>query len=230
MDDYYTIQPEGGLCNKLRVLLYHYNISVKLNKKFIVIWKNDRYCNGLFLDYFQNLDNTIFIKNNDDNYNIEYKGCSADIKLCNYNLLNLKIEIIEKINFIKNKYNKYISLHIRRTDHIELAKKKNLYVDDDIFIDFINQNLDYDIYIATDNRETQDKFYNLYKNRIKYIKFIDNIEEINKRPNKDNSDKTRHTDLLDSIIDLYICVNSDKFMGTKYSSFSDTINQMRINK
>ena len=59
---------------------------------------------------------------------------------------------------------------------------------------------------------------------------MDTVDEINKRPKKDNSDKTRHTSLLDSIIDLYMCVNSEKFMGTKYSSFSETINQMRLIK
>ena len=227
MDNLYVIIPQGGLCNKLRVLLYHYDISKKLNKKFIVVWNKDRYCNGLFLDYYQQLENTIFIKKNENNYDIKYKGCSADIKLCNYNLLKLKPTIQEKINIIRNKYDKYISVHIRRTDHVILAKKKNLYIDDDYFINFLNQNSDYDIYLATDNRETQDKFYKLYKNKIKYIIFINKKNEINKRPKKDNSDKTRHTSLLDSIIDLYMCVNSEKFMGTKYSSFSETINKMR---
>ena len=230
MNNYYAIIPEGGLCNKIRVLLCHYDIANKLNKKFIVIWNNDRYCDGLFLDYYQPLENTTFIKNNNKDYTITYKGCSADIKKCNYNLLNLKPNIKQNINNILNKYNKFISIHIRRTDHVELAKKKNLYTDDDFFIKFINENSDYDIYLATDNRETQDKFYNLYKNKIKYIKFIDTMDEINKRPKKDNSDKTRHTSLLDSIIDLYMCVNSEKFMGTKYSSFSETINQMRLIK
>ena len=230
MDNFYVIYPEGGLCNKLRVLLYHYNKAKSLNKKFIVIWNSDRYCNGLFLDYYQALENTIFIKKNEDNYDINYKGCSADIKLCNYNLLKLKPSIQEKINIIKKKYNKYISVHIRRTDHVELSKKKNMYTDDNFFIQFINENSEYDIYLATDNRETQDKFCNLYKNKIKYIKLIDTMDEINKRPKKDNSDKTRHTSLLDSIIDLYMCVNSEKFIGTKYSSFSETINQMRLIK
>ena len=62
MNNYYAIIPEGGLCNKIRVLLSHYDIAMKLNKKFIVIWNNDRYCNGLFLDYYQPLENTTFIK------------------------------------------------------------------------------------------------------------------------------------------------------------------------
>ena len=38
--------------------------------------------------------------------------------------------------------------------------------------------------------------------------------------------KTR-TKLIDSIIDLYMCVNASEFLGTAWSSFSELIEQLR---
>ena len=38
----------------------------------------------------------------------------------------------------------------------------------------------------------------------------------------------RKTSLKDAIIDMYMCVYSNDFMGSDYSSFSDIINRLRI--
>jgi hypothetical protein len=133
-----------------------------------------------------------------------------------YQDLKLLPHMEQKINGIKSILGKYVSVHIRRTDHIELAKSQNLYTEEQKYIDFLNENKEYNIYIATDNLETQSYFYNLFKERIKSIKFI-------------NSDKIklRQTSLEEAIIDLYICVYSHKFMGTPYSSYTDTILSIR---
>ena len=55
----------------------------------------------------------------------------------------------------------YISAHIRRTDHINLAKKHNCYTDDDEFINFLDKS-NKNIYIATDNETTYNKFKQKY--------------------------------------------------------------------
>ena len=39
----------------------------------------------------------------------------------------------------------------------------------------------------------------------------------------------RKTSLRDAILDIYMCVSSEKFMGSGYSSFSDFIECLRIN-
>ena len=126
---------------------------------------------------------------------------------------------IEKIIFDKLKIlNKnYISVHIRRTDHIGVAKSNNRYTNDDEFINFLDKSDNRkNIYIATDNEITYNKFKKKYPKRIKFDYHTT------------NNNAMRKTSLKDAIIDMYMCVYSNDFMGSDYSSFSDIINRLRI--
>ena len=77
-----------------------------------------------------------------------------------------------------------------------------------IFFKFIDsQPKNIYIYLATDNRKTQDKFIKKYGNRIKINKMI--IQ----------NDKVRQTNLEDAIIDLFVCSRAKKFKGSGWSSF-----------
>jgi len=70
------------------------------------------------------------------------------------------------IKIIKDLNNKYVSIHIRRTDltnHLKHINKLHLYTKDNDFITFLNKNTEYNIYLATDNTETQNKFLKLYQ-------------------------------------------------------------------
>jgi hypothetical protein len=81
------------------------------------------------------------------------------------------------------------------------------------FIDQYNSNIK--IYIATDNKETQDIFIKKYNNRI-IIKKI--------KP----SEKLRQTSVQDAVVDIYMCAGATYFMGSYGSSFTDLINNLRI--
>jgi len=124
-------------------------------------------------------------------------------------LLKARINILE---------NNYISVHIRRTDHISLANLKNTYSNDNHFINFIDKFTDKNIYIATDNKNTYDLFKTKYSKLVK----LDYHQTI--------SNSYRHTALKDAIIDIYMCAFSSNFMGSGYSSFSDFINVIRENE
>ena len=71
------------------------------------------------------------------------------------------------------------------------------------------------IYIATDNKDTQDIFINKYKDRIIIKKIVP-------------SNELRQTSLQDAVVDIYICAGANYFLGSNGSSFSDLINNLRI--
>jgi hypothetical protein len=211
------IQPVGGLCNYLRVIFSYYEYAKSVNSQLTVLWEKTNSCNGHFLDYFEPISNIIFISKKPENSSIYYKGCSVCPNFKpNYTELKLlpfmKEKIINKLKIIGTNY---ISAHIRRTDHISLAMKNNKFTSDKEFEDFIENNNNFNVYIATDNIDTYNKFKKKYNNRIK-------LDFHNTLPNN-----LRHTTLEDAILDIYLCVYSTHFMGSGWSSFSDFINQLR---
>ena len=213
----YVIKPNGGLCNYLRVVFSYYIKARKLNQELVVIWKITSECNGFFLDYFMPIKNITFKKENNDKLKINYCGCYANKNYkINYSMLELLPElkniILSKMDILNNNYN---AIHVRRTDHTNLAKKKNKYTSNEMFFEFIDKNKDNKcIYIATDNQKTYNEFKDIYKDNIK----INYHNEIN---------GLRKTSLKDAIIDLYMCVYANNFMGSGYSSFSGLINTIR---
>lgn len=211
------IQPTGGLSNRLRVI-FSYKRILNENEKLEILWKIDDNCNGHFLDYFEPINNVVFV--NEVNEEINYKGCSSKEGVeFNYNDLILNKEMKRELDDRLSKLgNEYISTHIRRTDHIELSKSNNRFTTDDEFIDFFNKELNSKIFIATDNRETQQKFLELFKDRVVIFNEIKDVNTL------------RKTSLREAILDIYTCINSSKFKGSGYSSFSDLINKIRNEK
>lgn len=180
--------------------------------------ENNKILSRFFLDYFKPIENIIFLKNNNDNLDLNYRGCLLHSDFNPYEkFIYYDLELLDhlklKLNNIILNLNPYIAIHVRRTDHCGYDNK---YTTDDEFINFINDNNDYKLYIATDNRDTQKKFYNLFNKRIKIINWI-----------KKNNSQFRKTTLEQTILDIYICINSNYFKGSYYSSFSDFIIQMR---
>ncbi len=214
-----TIQPTGGLCNYLRVIFSYYEYTRKNNLELNVIWIKSNACPGYFLDYFEPIPYVSFKTDIDKYDEIDYKGCSVMKNFKpKYDELKLKPRIqkiiFEKLNILNQNY---ISVHIRRTDHIENAKKNNCYTDDEEFINFLDKSdNNKNIYIATDNEQTYYKFKKKYQERIKF------------EYHAINDTGLRQTSLKDAIIDIYMCVYSDNFMGSGWSSFSDLIKSLRM--
>lgn len=131
-----------------------------------------------------------------------------------YSKLKLLPHIENKIkNNINLLENNYIAVHIRRTDNLESIKKSP----DSVFIKIIEENKSCNLYLATDNLETQQNFIKKYSNKIKVINLI-----------KGKINPIRNTNLESAIIDLYMCIYSSKFLGSYYSSFTDFINLQKI--
>ena len=216
-----TIQPKYGLCNYLRVIFSYYEYAISINSELNVLWKKTNHCPGYFLDYFEPIPQVYFHELK-KNLKIDYTGYQwhpdfSPYKINIYDKLKLKPELEKIISDKLDILNKnYISVHIRRTDHVEHAKKNNCYTNDEAFINFIDkQDSNKNIYISTDNETTYNKFKQKYHNRIKF------------NYHKTNDDAYRKTSLQDAIIDIYMCVHSVDFMGSGWSSFSDLIKHLR---
>jgi len=212
------IQPNGGLCNRLRFICSYLKELMETKKyentNIYIVWVVNEACNGKLEDYIQPLQNVYFIKKK-ENLNIDIFSSSIVKSQINKNFLQniplkLNDSIYKKIKFIINKLeNNYISLHIRKTDlEYYMIKNRNQKIMYNDFIKYIKENKGKKVYLATDNEETQKKFKKKFKNRVYVFKDIE------------SSTKLRQTNLEHTIIDLFICGLSNKFMGTKKSSFS----------
>ncbi len=215
-----VIKTHGGLCNRLRCVFSFYQLSLELKKKLYVIWTPQYDCPGFFLDYFYPIDNIEFVKKNVRKYKITNKEdwCEkySPYKMFVYEKLKPLLHIQKIIDRnIKLLNNDYVAVHIRRTDHVRYNKKRRRYTTDEDFISFIEQNQNKNLYIATDNFNTQKQFYDRYKKNIKVLNFIS--------PNG----QYRQTSLKIAIIDLYLCIHATIFKGSGYSSYSSLIFQFR---
>ena len=80
------------------------------------------------------IKNITFKKNNNDKHKINYYGYYPINININYSMLEplpeIKNIILSKMKILNNNYN---AIHVRRTDHVDLAKKKNKYTSDEMF-------------------------------------------------------------------------------------------------
>lgn len=229
LEPYITIYARDGLNNKLRVMLAYLFKANNENKKLRVIWIKDEQCPENFDKLFEPLKNVEFfytnekIPNNQIDFNIGWSSEEGFIINKYFKhlkpLKNIQDDINKTIDLLKTSDNlDYISCHIRRTDIFTLAK----YFDtsfsinqDDEYIKFIDeQPNNLKIYIATDNEDTQQKFIDIYGSRMIYKKII-------------KSDQLRQTSIQDVVKDMYVCAGSKYFMGSPWSSVTDTINELR---
>jgi len=216
--------PEGGLCNMLRVVFSWYMKAKKERRQLIVSWVLSNACNGFFLDYFEPVPDIKFLKGYSPNIKYDYQGCMVLEEYNNpnmYSMLKPRAEIkarIEKnIMELKSSNAGFIAIHIRRTDHINHAIQNNKYTTDNDFYEFLDkQPLSANIYIATDNLDTQKQFKARYGDRIKALKWITPQRTL------------RQTSIEDAVVDIFTCVGANAFLGSGWSSFTDLINDLRV--
>ena len=210
----------GGLCNRLRFIFSFIKKLIDEKKleetELYIIWRKNDSCNGFISKYIEPIKNVNFINKTEDKIDIISSGIVKGYHKINYMKdfpLYLKDNIYQEIRkFLKKIGDKYISLHIRKTDLEENLKKnkpKRTYEEE--YIKFIEENKGKKIFIATDNKDTQNKLKKLYKNRLLVYEDIKCSNDL------------RQTNIEHSIIDLFLCILSYSFKGTHYSSFTRMI-------
>jgi hypothetical protein len=218
-EPYITVVARGGLNNRIRVLLsYFYKANIE-NKKLKVIWIKDGECPDEYNNLFEPIEPIVIINIKEEDVDFETWTNDNDIYVTE-KYLKLLVPILSIRNTIdeykERLNNNYIACHIRRTD-IVMHEGQPWYkpkTDQEYmkFIDSHDNNLK--IYIATDNKDTQDVFIKKYGDRLVIKKIIP-------------SNELRQTSIQDAVVDMYICVDAKYFLGSSGSSFSDTILYMR---
>lgn len=129
-----------------------------------------------------------------------------------------------KIQELQKDKNNYVAIHVRMTDFVtEIIKTTHDKISYDKFYKFIDDSNCENIYLATDNKDTQQEFVKRYGSRVFYC------EELSDEKTKLGGNM-RFTSSDAVYLDLFMCRDAAKFMGTYKSTFSDFIKILRFNK
>jgi hypothetical protein len=214
------IRAFGGLANRLRVVLSYRAAFGPLE----IVWRPDgEIAYGRFLDVFEPLHGVTFLdeaicgtKTLDP-----YPAAPADWQR-GYSELRLRREWEAKLTYLLSPTVDYSAIHIRRTDHVQLAKACGTYTDDDAFRKWLRA-CESTVYVAADNGTTQAAYlaYLAEAGRASIV-----YEVIPEHPDQDKGGR-RNTTLAHCAVDLFACVRAKSFMGSGESSFTNLVHTLR---
>lgn len=220
----------SGLCNRLRLIAEYKHLSDTKNKKMEIFWVKSVQCNALFKDLFNPIPNIEFtylkykrrrLRPENTATKLNLFPHSQKIKNKNHLIFKPLDDIMEEIEETKKRIDgEYVACHIRRTDIITIQEKYDEEPPtDEMFIDFIEKHPDKKIYLATDERDTQNKFVDIFGDRVYHSCVL--VGNGNKRQ------PYRTTSIKDAVKDVFLCIGATDFMGTVCSSFSGFIENYR---
>lgn len=251
------IRQDSGLCNRLRTVFSFYQAALRDGEPLTVVWEPNLPCPGFFLDYFEPVPGITFV---DDARKVEdkiYVVANSEVVtdadfICDchpdfHHTRQWIYEHLKPLPYILKRVednvlaceSRFAAVHIRRTDIVGPGglPENGVITTDKVFYEFLDRLDSFNIYVAADNRETQDNIISKYGSRVKGIKLIDSTnrsvkDALQREPGKPwerlpgFSGRFRHTDLADAIVDLYTCVEANHFKGSGASSFSHLIWQL----
>lgn len=237
------VRSSGGLCSRLRVL-FSYRAAAP-GGRLSFVWDVNHKCPGHFLDCFLPVPGVEFTSTPElcrevglpvpegiDTGHPVVSGLSDHLAYDGYNEhpqhrgdreflyadLRPRAELRESVRSRAAAMGPFLALHVRRTDFDPLARSRGNRMKDAAFFRWIDERPDLPIYIATDNRATQEAFAARYPDRLRLPRWIE------------PDDRLRQTPLADAVVDLFTCAFAEAFLGTPGSSFSDLIRQIRHEK
>ena len=265
-----------GMGNQLRVLLSYRAAANAKGRALVLHWQPDAACPGKFRDFYEPLDGCLVVDSLHElgqfrkewgnlgshlpytaieataNVHPDIEGTQQEAEMWRDLTPNaaVKAAVDERIRQIGRDF---IAVHVRRTDHkIGGHRHEHRRTTDQSFYDWIDcQPRDLPIFVATDNKHTQERFVQRYgSHRIKGIKPITKAFEPLVNGVVDRAaisgkvgdagggvisndiafrceDVHRHTPLFDAVVDIFTCVQAKAFKGSFYSSFSDAIMRLR---
>jgi hypothetical protein len=229
-DNVIRLYSHSGLCNRLRLFSSYREKSELESKPIEMHWVQSMQCWKKFSDLFHPISGVDFVHRRHGKNMRKTRPENSSISLCpisdkKYNRYLLDIKplphIQDKIDYIsRNAGGNFGACHVRRTDIITIQKKYNKPPPtDQDFFNFIEENNFDRVVLATDNKDTQDKFKKKLGDKIVLATPIG--------WNGSERWPRRTTSVPNAVVDLFLCINSCKFMGTVCSSFSDFIEGYR---
>lgn len=245
------IKSTNGFANQFRhSLFFNYALKNSILKNATQYWTITNHNNVSFCKFFKKpcclniIENHMMCVHEIEKFDYENEPFSflakkytneKSFEICkkSFKDFELKDEYKFKIQeFIKeNAIENSIGLHLRTTCKTALLKenKNSRFQPKDIqhIIKKIKET-DKKVYLATDNKETQDKMINLFGNKIIFYKKIESGEE-NFEGKYDKSKVKRNTTDLHTIFDFYALQRCSSFIGSNESTFSIMIKWIRNN-
>ena len=246
------VRADCGLCNRLRVVCSYRDEAQQRDGEVLVAWEPCEECPGRFDDVFAALSGVSFVHDarsarplqielgqiaND--FHPRIKG-NAELEAACLADLQPNADVAAEVKRVVARCGgarSFLAMHVRRTDHYALEIgdfKRNEEFDD--FIHRHSQNGDGRdplIYLATDCAFTQRHFAERYADRLLVCERIESAVDNTSAVHYDQGDELpqeplRKTSLRIAVVDLLVCVEAQHFCGSTRSTFSDTIDRLRL--
>jgi hypothetical protein len=213
------VQPIGGLCNRLRVIVSYLLVARSKKEKLIVFWMPHAACPALFQDLFvaptatdlEIRDSAVGQRESTTVTCYRHPEAPPEAEW-----LPTVMEVLAPLPALQTRIDEllvalgpnFTAVHIRRTDHNSNYDKDADYVT----FDAAGSGK---VFAATDNITSMVTLKRGLGDRLIY-------------GGKFAKAGIRMTAVNDAVVDLWVSARSSRFKGTYYSSFSDWIEMMRV--
>lgn len=174
--------------------------------------------NGRFLDVFEPIEGLEFVESGATE-KVWWAADGPDTWHRHYKLLRPTAALRERISGIREAIGPYDAMHVRRTDHVLHSQQYGGITPDSHFLTWARQRSS-PVFLATDNAETRRVMLDGIGSRLIY-----------QGPMSDSyayrHESQRFNSIADAVVDLFVCVAAEDFIGSAFSSFTDLIHHLR---
>ena len=131
-------------------------------------------------------------------------------------LFRPSVQVVERINAIKDGHNPRVAVQIRRTDNIKSIAESPVEMFEKIITQWIDRDPEVKIFVATDDQKIKNLLYNKYRANI----IVNPVEATR---------KTREG-IVDAAAELFIMSEVEVVYGSYWSTFSEIASRLGRNK
>lgn len=211
-----AISCDSGMCNRLEKLFTFLPRAREMGKGIIMRWRKNEECTGHFMDVFDGVEDVQFTEHDLLNCINGWKPHPKFSTLSGWRFGELRSNesLARKINDIYDWRLPAVAVHARRTDINSVAARcgRSITSSEAFFMHLDTWFPEHPIFLAADNRATQQLFRKRYGDRLLTHSVIEDVNRL------------RRTTFEIAAADLMTCVAASDFVGCgALSSFSRVI-------